>query len=189
MTTNKSLSGGRASLPAKDCEKIPEGDEVHKTRRRRLPHWTLAESIYFLTWRLAKDQVDLVPLERDLVFEALKYFNNIRYQLFCFVVMNDHVHVLFRLKRKEILEKVIHSWKSYTANRLQVHFDRHGVVWQDDYFDRIVRNEKQFYRFVKYILNNPYKRWKVKSYRWAWYQSPDGGHGGPPSEDILLPEQ
>ena len=156
-------------------------DEIHKTKRRKLPHWTFVDSIYFVTWRLAKHQRNLIVEERDLIASALMHFDDNYYDMYCYVVMNDHVHVLFILRTNEALPKVIHSWKSYTANRLQRKFGRKGSVWQEEYFDRVIRTEKEFYRIARYILYNPYKRWKLTDYRWAWYRS-DGGHGGPPSE-------
>jgi len=152
-------------------------------RRRRLPHWAYKDSIYFLTWRLHKDQQELVPQERDLVAGVLKHFDAKRYRLFSYVIMNDHVHILITPKGSQILQKIIHSWKSYTANRLQREFGRKGKIWEDEYHDRIIRNEQEFYETVRYILNNPRKRWSIENYPWVWFwQQEDGGHGGPPPE-------
>jgi hypothetical protein len=32
-------------------------------------------------------------------------------------------------------------------------------VWQDEYFDRIVRGEAELSQKAQYILGNPFKRW------------------------------
>jgi putative transposase len=126
-------------------------------------------SIYFITWRIHKNQSNLIPEERSVVAEVLKHFNEKRYSLFSFVIMDDHVHVLVRLQRKQTLPKLLHTWKSYSANRLQKYFARKGSVWQEEYFDTIVR-EGQFYPYLQYILNNPKKRWGVEEYPWTWYK-------------------
>jgi hypothetical protein len=60
------------------------------------------------------------------------------------------------------------------ANRLQRNFKRIGSIWQEEYFDTIVR-EGQFTIYLEYILNNPKKRWGVEEYPWTWYK-----------EDILV---
>lgn len=65
-----------------------------KIYRRRLPHWRAADAVYFVTWRMAKLQAELSPEERDLVTAALRNFDSQRYELFGYVVMNDHVHVV-----------------------------------------------------------------------------------------------
>ena len=36
---------------------------------------------------------------------------------------------------------------------------RRGRVWQDEYFDRVVREEKEFAQKFDYIQSNPWTRW------------------------------
>jgi REP element-mobilizing transposase RayT len=108
----------------------------------------------------------LNPSERDLVTSALKHFDGQRYRLTAFVVMNDHVHVLLSTKEPYRLEDVIHSWKSFTAHRMQ---RGHGSMWQDEYFDRIVRDDKEFAQKFDYIRTNPWTRWpQLETYNWVW---------------------
>ena len=58
--------------------------------------------------------------------------------------MDDHVHVLTDTSRRIIPSRmIIHSWKSYSANRLQRNFGRAGRIWQHRYFDRIIRDERE----------------------------------------------
>ncbi|MGO9395900.1 MAG: transposase, partial [Desulfobaccales bacterium] len=111
--------------------------------RRRLPHWRLTESIYFITWRLHPSQNELNPEERNIIIEAFKHFDDDRYDLFAYVVMLDHVHALVRPGEKYTLSQLVHSWKSFSANRLQRQFNRRKCVWQDEYFDRIVRDDDE----------------------------------------------
>jgi putative transposase len=150
---------------------LQKGEKLMAERyyRRRLPHWRSSESIYFVTWRLAKTQPELIPLERDLVACALREFDGQRYRLIAFVVMNDHVHALLGVMDDFRLEDVMQSWKSYTANRMQRQFERRGRVWQDEYFDRIVRDEKELEQKFDYIRGNPWARWpQAQAYRWVW---------------------
>jgi REP element-mobilizing transposase RayT len=150
----------------------PEEPEL-TISRRRLPHWSYEGSVYFLTWRLSQKQSELSAEERDMVAQALRHFESERYQLFCYVIMNDHVHVLVRILESDSPSKTIHTWKSYTANRMQRLFNRKGTIWQDEYFDRIIRNEKEFYDTANYIVRNPLKRWGTEEYKWIWFRSPE----------------
>jgi REP element-mobilizing transposase RayT len=137
--------------------------------RRRLPHWRADEAIYFVTWRIAEGQLDLASEERDLVASALVHFADKRYRLIAFVVMNDHVHALASMIEPNRLEDVVHSWKSFTANRMQRDRGRRERVWQDEYFDRVVRDEKELKQKFDYIRGNPRSRWpELKGYRWIW---------------------
>ena len=87
--------------------------------RRRMPHWRLVGSVYFVTWRLQKTQRELCPNEREVIVAALKHFDGQRYELIGYVVMPDHIHILVKPLEKYPLEGLVHSWKSYTAYRLQ----------------------------------------------------------------------
>jgi putative transposase len=139
------------------------------TYKRRLPHWRIAGTIYFITWRLAKNQHELSPTERDLVSAALRHFDLQRYQLIGYVVMNDHVHVVAEPAPGYELAAIVHSWKSYTANRFQQIQGRSGRVWQREYFDRVIRDDDELKDRLGYILGNPSKRWpEVQDYPWVW---------------------
>ncbi len=135
---------------------------------RRLPHWRLEGQVYFVTWRLHVTQKTLTSKERNLVRSALSHFEGERYSLFAYVVMDDHVHVLFSPLEGNELKSIIHSWKSFTGHRLCREFGRPSPVWQDESFDRIVRNEAEFLEKGNYILSNPRKRWPdMEDYPWV----------------------
>ena len=137
--------------------------------RRRLPHWHAENAVYFVTWRIAEGQPELDSIERDQVASALKWFDQNRYNLIAFVVMNDHVHVLLSCLNDNSLEQIVHSWKSFTANQLQRTNRRKGRLWQDEYFDRIIRDEREFKDKLTYVMNNPTKRWPdLNNYPWVW---------------------
>ena len=137
--------------------------------QRHLPHWRARGHLYFLTWRVHNTQSDLEPEERDRVVSALKHFDGKRYEVVGYVVMNDHVHVLVWPEDNYPLEDIVQSWKSYTAHQLQQECGRKERVWQDESFDRIVRDEQELYEKMQYILNNPRKRWpEINEYRWVW---------------------
>lgn len=137
--------------------------------RRRLPHWRAAEAVYFVTWRLHKAQSELTADERAIVAAALHNFDNLRYRLMGYVVMNDHVHVVVEPYNGHGLTAIVQSWKSYTANRLQRSHARDGGVWQREYFDRVIRDEDELYEKLDYIRDNPQKRWPdIENYPWVW---------------------
>jgi putative transposase len=107
-----------------------------ETYRRRLRHWRLEGSIYFVTWRLAKGQPPMNPEERALIACAIRHFDGERYELLAYVVMDDHVHVMALPVSNQSLSQILHSWKSFTAKGLRKLGERVVPVWQDEYFDR-----------------------------------------------------
>jgi menaquinone-specific isochorismate synthase/putative DNA methylase len=96
------------------------------------------------------------------------HFLNQRYRLLAYVVMNDHVHALVGPLAGHLLQDIVRSWKSYTAHELVMKFGRVAHVWQDEYFDRIMRDEAELREKANYILNNPWKRWPgTENYSWV----------------------
>jgi REP element-mobilizing transposase RayT len=123
---------------------------------------------YFVTWRLAASQPVLTGDERTVVADSIKYFAGTRYDLFAFVVMDDHVHAIVTPLEEVSLQEIVHSWKSFSANRFQRDFRRHGTIWQDECFDRIIRDERELLEKANYILGNPARRWpELEEYEWV----------------------
>lgn len=138
---------------------VPEG-QISKSRRL-LPHWQMGGSTYFITFRSKIS--NLPPEARQIVLEACCHFDEMKYRLWTAVVMPDHVHVLLTPKEKAesgyySLAEILHSLKSFTSNRINRLFNRKGSIWQEDYFNRIVRDEAEFLEKWNYIRNNPVKK-------------------------------
>jgi putative transposase len=93
----------------------------------------------------------------NIIGNALQHFQGIRCQHYTWVVMPNHVHLLFSLLTGEDLVDLMRSWKGYTSRRLNELLNRSGTVWQKDYFDRLVRNSEHFWNCARYIRNNRLK--------------------------------
>jgi len=94
------------------------------------------------------------PEYADIVQDALLYFEGQRYNLDYWVIMPNHVHVLLMPKAPCTLKEILHSWKSYTANRFMKLDGNKRQIWQHESFDHVVRSLAQLNRFRKYIVDN-----------------------------------
>jgi putative transposase len=90
------------------------------------------------------------------------------YELFAWVVMSNHVHVLLQ-PRKPLREvtRAIKNTSARTANRI---LGRSGLpFWQDESYDHWVRNGKEFDRILGYIEWNPVRAGLVERVEaWPW---------------------
>ncbi len=151
-------------------------DNAYCAYRRKLPHWRLEGGVYFLTWRLREHQLEMNTIERDLIVSILLHFHGIRYRLHAYVVMNDHIHVIVEPLPVYELKSITHSWKSFSANQLQRKFNRKGSIWQEESFDRIIRDESEYWAKAKYIHDNPFIRWpEINEYIWVGFPQWDVG--------------
>jgi REP element-mobilizing transposase RayT len=147
--------GQASSLPLK------LRDAQLKVTYRNLPHWELEGAVYFITFN-TWEKLELTPAARQVVLNACKFFDRQRYQIFCLVVMPDHVHMLMQPLAKSdnkfwSLSSILHSMKSYSSKQIPKVMKHIGTVWQDERHDHIVRDEREFQVFWEYIRQNPVK--------------------------------
>jgi valyl-tRNA synthetase len=93
----------------------------------------------------------------QIVAKALRHFDGDRYDLGAWVVMPNHVHALVTPKSGHELGAILHSWKSFTSNRINTLLGCSGQLWQHESYDHIVRNEAALGRIGEYIRHNPEK--------------------------------
>jgi REP element-mobilizing transposase RayT len=95
------------------------------------------------------------PEFAEMVIEAIRYRESEgHYTLHSFVVMANHVHLL--VTPQIPVSKLTQSLKRATAregNRMLGVVDR--PFWQDESYDRWVRDGREFERIASYIENNP----------------------------------
>ncbi len=94
---------------------------------------------------------------RQIVEDALMYFEPVRCRQICRVIMPNHVHLVVVPNSGWPLDKLMTSWKSWTSRRLNELRGKSGPVWQRDFFDRIIRDDEHFSNVVSYIRRNPQK--------------------------------
>ena len=77
---------------------------------------------------------------RQIVIDAFSHFDAIRYLLDVWAVVPNHVHLIVAPARGYDLSNILHSWKSYTAKRINRMFGRSGAFWQSESYDHIIRH-------------------------------------------------
>ena len=112
------------------------------------------------------------------VEDALLHFDGVRYRLLSWVIMPNHVHALIETTPGFPLEAVVHSWKSFTAKQVNKILGRSGQVWEEDYFDRYIRDENHLSTVVDYIEQNPVKAGLVDTASdWRWSSASRNAEG------------
>jgi REP element-mobilizing transposase RayT len=109
------------------------------------------------------------PENAEIVANALSFFDGERYKLLAWVVMPNHVHAMIEQIEGHRLDRIVHSWKSFTAKQINRRQNSEGPVWARDYFDRYIRDERHYLNAVYYIENNPVKAGLVRlAEDWAY---------------------
>ena len=87
---------------------------------------------------------------RGILEEVLMCFQGERISHEAWIIMPNHVHLLFRPKSD--LQGLIKAWKGVSARRIG-----RGPIWQQNYRDTLIRGPRHFARAVRYIRANPGK--------------------------------
>lgn len=96
---------------------------------------------------------------------ALAHFDGKRYRLVAWCIMPNHVHVVLQPVRGFELSSILHSIKSFSANRINQLSNRRGRVWQDESYDRLIRDPRELGDQVTYVLQNPAR---AGLHEWPW---------------------
>jgi REP element-mobilizing transposase RayT len=98
------------------------------------------------------------------------------YQLHSFVLMPNHVHLLVT-PRVEV-SKTTQSLKRFTARQCNLILGLTGrPFWQDESYDRLVRNDTEFQRIARYIEVNPVRAGLAtipEEFPWSSASAPSG---------------
>jgi putative transposase len=159
--------------------------------RKRMRRWEHQGTVRFVTFSCQR-RLPLLgnPAIRDLFAAQLAGARTGHgFELFAWVVMPEHVHLLARPRPDATLTEALRSLKTAVAKRVigrwrelrapvlgQLRTPRGPLrFWQKGGgFDRNVRNAREFCREVRYIHRNPAERelvkepedWKWSSVRW-----------------------
>jgi REP element-mobilizing transposase RayT len=95
------------------------------------------------------------PENAKIVENALQFFEVKRYELDERIIMPNHVHLPVKPLSGFRLVNILHSWKSFTANKINRRSGKSGQLWQHESYDHIVRNERAMEAIRRYIIENP----------------------------------
>ncbi|WP_081892463.1 transposase [Verrucomicrobium sp. BvORR106] len=107
----------------------------------------------------------------QLVAGALHHFDGSRYELDSYAVMPNHVHVIFRPLYPHKLAAILHSWKRHTARQINHILGRSGELWQERYWDRLLRHPLHHLLCRQYVRDNPVKSGLRKGEYSVWERS------------------
>ena len=77
------------------------------------------------------------------------------YDLISYAIMPNHIHLL--IEPKKDLSFIMKTLKGKSAKLLNESLNMSGTFWAREYYDKVLRDEKQIDKTIRYILNNPVK--------------------------------
>jgi REP element-mobilizing transposase RayT len=150
------------SLPASKVRRITQQLALDDSHHRRL-----SKRLELLLDSGAGECHLASPQIAAIVAESLKNFDEVRYRLQAWCIMPNHIHVVVMPLQEWNLEKIVHTWKSFTATQANRALNRHGEFWQREYYDHLIRDGQDLARIVEYVRMNPQKA-NLQNWPWVW---------------------
>jgi REP element-mobilizing transposase RayT len=87
-----------------------------------------------------------------------------------YVVMPDHVHFFCSAELDaKMLPTFMQAWKQWTSKRMTRELTLSGTVWQEEFFDHVLRSSESYSQKWDYVKENPVRADLVKkSDEWPW---------------------
>ena len=102
---------------------------------------------------------DLAP---QLLSSVVEYSRREIWWPVLFLLMPDHVHALLSFHPERRLSRVVGDWKKWNTQK-------HGVLWQENFFDHRLRREESIEEKAIYIRRNPVVKGLCSSPdQWPW---------------------
>ncbi len=87
------------------------------------------------------------------------------YELITYTIMPNHFHIVFNLMNNNSgISKITKQIKGRSSYLINKKLNRQGKLWQDESYDRWVRDDRELYFIIKYILENPIKAGFIKTW-------------------------
>jgi putative transposase len=120
-----------------------------------VPHWVENSALFHIRVALNREKQQQ-PLTAPAIADALinsarLYESKQRWYFTLLLLMPDHLHALLSFASDESMSNVVGGWKHF-------HVRKHGVIWQEGYFDHRLRDDErgeQLSAKMNYIRQNP----------------------------------
>lgn len=102
----------------------------------------------------------------QIALNALQFYRARKdIQLFGYIIMPDHIHLVLSPVAPLILPDFMRRYKNYLAHELAL-----GSIWDKGYWSEVVVNEMMFWSRLKYLHENPLRKGladRMADYPWT----------------------
>lgn len=134
------------------------------TITNRPPHIFLDDTYYFIAARTINSIgfFNTHKKKRILVKVIRKALETFKYSCYAWVILDNHYHLLIKTSKGSDLSKfikAIHAESAVLLNKLEKRKGR--KIWWN-YWDKCIRDERDFWKHFNYIHHNPVKHGVTK---------------------------
>ena len=87
----------------------------------------------------------------------LRYKEEFDVDILAYCIMDNHVHILIRIKSTENMSRFMHIVNTQYATYYNKKYNRTGYVFKNRYKSQMIHSIEHLYKCIEYIHNNPIK--------------------------------
>jgi len=145
----------------------------------RLRRLAVSGKIFFITCNVSRNRLPLGDSEFEALAATIERVRRRRgFLLSGYVFLPDHWHGVIIRRGGDTLPSIMEAIKIASSHLINRKRGTHGALWQARYYDRVVRDVKEYHETFDYMHANPVERGLVrKPAQWPW--SSFHAYGGP----------
>lgn len=126
-------------------------------------------NIYFLT-HVTYNRQNILINHFNLLWESInRYQQKANFELIAWVVLPDHIHMIIDPKENNLSTLMKKIKLSFSMKCLKEQNLKSGKVWQNRFWDHIIRDQNDMNRHIDYIHYNPVKHQVINSpFEWKY---------------------
>ncbi len=140
----------------------PESTTPATTKRshlRRLSKIFIDDPAYFITTntKMRGRILDNRTAHNILCDEWENALNRYGWAIGSYVIMPDHIHFFCKPASHEAcsLSDLMRQWKQWTSKRIKNELNIDGSIWQNEFFDHVLRSDESYSEKWDYVEQNP----------------------------------
>jgi len=158
-------------MPISKKSRIPERGSKQLRKHRH----SQQENFYFITTSCFNKQKLFITKDAvQSVFDCIKWLEKEKcMDCYFAILMSDHLHLIFQLLGRKTVSEVMKGLKGFTGRKIKCLLKLNTPVWQDQFYDHLIRKDEDLVEIMKYCLYNPvwaglvenpfdYPHWKSK---------------------------
>ncbi|MFQ3675319.1 MAG: transposase [Endomicrobiia bacterium] len=122
-------------------------------------------TIYFIT-SVTKDRLPIFKdkFSAQFLVSCISYHKFVlEFNLFGYVIMPEHFHILIQPSKKYNLSEILRFIKGNFARKYNEFKNQKCEVWQRGFYDIAMRDSKDVFRWLEYMHYNPVKKGLVET--------------------------
>ncbi len=140
-----------------------------------MPRFEDTAGTYDIVFSLHDRANALTADERAIALSVILEGHNVRYLLYGAAAMRDHIHLILQARNSESavpLPPIMQWIKGVSSRRINLNRNSSGSLWEERYYNKLMRNEAHYCRTMEYLIDNPKHHEHIDrpdDYPYLWY--------------------